>query len=113
MPDPLRGEVWTADLDPTLGHESAGRRPVLVVSADIFNQSPAGLVVVIPITSEEKSVRSHIPVSPTEGGLKTRSFIKCEDIRSVAKERLLKRCGSVSASTLSAVEIRVRTLLSL
>ena len=40
---PVRGEVWLADLNPTRGHEQARRRPVLVVSDDLFNRGPAGL----------------------------------------------------------------------
>ena len=51
MSSPARGEVWLADLNPVRGHEQAGRRPVLVVSEDLFNQGPAGLAVVLPLTS--------------------------------------------------------------
>jgi len=40
--------MWLADLDPTRGHEQAGRRPVLVVSDDIFNRGPADLVIILP-----------------------------------------------------------------
>ncbi len=43
MSAPGRGEVWLADLNPTRGHEQAGRRPVLVVSEDLFNRGPAGV----------------------------------------------------------------------
>src|SRR5438128_11466126 len=51
MVAPIRGEVWLIDLNPVRGHEQAGRRPALVVSDDLFNQGPAGLVIVLPITS--------------------------------------------------------------
>ena len=113
MADPGRGEIWTVDMDPVKGHEQAGRRPSLILSADLFNSGPSGLVVVLPLTSRDKGVPLHVKVEPPEGGLKTRSFIKCEDIRSVAKERLSKRWGHVSASTLAAVEDRLRSLLNL
>jgi len=53
-PQPSRGEVWIVDLDPTKGHEQAGRRPCLVISVDIFNQGPADLVVVLPMTTKRK-----------------------------------------------------------
>src|SRR5690348_656161 len=67
--EPSRGQVWMADLDPTKGHEQAGKRPVLVVSADVMNLGPAGLVVVLPITSKGKGIPTHVPVDPPEGGL--------------------------------------------
>lgn len=50
-PPPARGDIWLADLNPVRGHEQAGRRPVLVVSVDLFNQGRADLVVVLPVTS--------------------------------------------------------------
>lgn len=56
MSQPLRGEVWLATLDPTVGREQAGTRPALIVSDDLFNQSHAELVVVLPITSKSKNV---------------------------------------------------------
>jgi len=110
---PLRGEVWTVDLDPTRGHEQAGKRPALVVSADTFNAGPAGLVIVLPMTSKGRGVRSHVPGEPPEGGLRTRSFVKCEDIRSVAVERLGRRLGRVSPATMEAVALRLRVLMEL
>jgi len=111
--EPSRGEVWMLDLNPTRGREQAGRRPGLIVSVDLFNRGPAGLVVVLPITSKAKGIPFHVEVDPPEGGLKQKSFIKCEDVRSVATERLLQRYGAVSLETLSRVEDRLRILLNL
>ena len=48
MSQPLRGEIWLATLDPTVGREQAGTRPALIISDDLFNQSHAELVVVLP-----------------------------------------------------------------
>ncbi len=101
------------DLNPTRGHEPAGVRPGLVVSVDPFNHGPAGLVVLLPLTSVAKGIPFHVEINPPEGGVKVRSFIKCEDVRSVAKERLSRRWGKVSASTLATVEDRLRILLGL
>jgi len=101
------------ELDPTRGHEQGGTRPALVISVDVFNDGPAGLIMVLPITSKAKGVRSHVEVTPPEAGLTLTSFIKCEDIRSVAKERLIRRLGAASPETLSAVEDRLRILLGL
>ena len=113
MPEPSHGEVWLVDLNPTRGHEPAGVRPGLVVSVDPFNHGLAGLVVLLPLTSVAKGIPFHVEINPPEGGVKVRSFIKCEDVRSVAKERLSRRWGKVSASTLAAVEDRLRILLGL
>ena len=113
MPDPLRGEIWLVDLNPTVGHEQAGRRPCVVVSVDLFNQGPAELTAVLPVTSREKGIPFHVEIRPPEGGLKERSFIKCEDIRSVSKERFSERWGEISSKTLAQVEDRLKILLGL
>jgi mRNA interferase MazF len=113
MAEPGRGEVWWIDLDPTRGHEQAGRRPALVLSVDSFNQSAAGLVVVVPITSKAKGISLHVEITPPEGGIKQASYAKCEDVRSVSKQRLTARLGKVKPQTLAAVEIRIRRLLGL
>jgi mRNA interferase MazF len=110
---PSRGEIWTVDLDPTRGHEQAGRRPALVVSIDPFNHGPAGLAVVLPVTSRAKGIPFHVRVDPPEGGLTLLSFIKCEDVRSVSQERLIARLGVVTPQTLLSVEDRLRILLDL
>jgi len=110
---PSRGEIWLVDLSPLRGHEPAGRRPALVISVDEFNHGPAGLVHVIPLTTREKGIPLHVEVRPPEGGLKHRSFVKCEDLRSVAKERLVEPWGRSSSTTLADVEDRLRILLGL
>ncbi len=113
MAGPLRGDVWLTDLDPTRGHEQAGRRPALVVSADTFNSGPADLVIILPLTTKPKGVRSHVPVNPPEGGVRKVSFIKCEDVRSVARERLSRPLGRVSPVTMQEVAFRLRILMDL
>ena len=113
MAEPLRGEVWLVDLNPTRGHEQAGKRPGLIVSVDLFNQGPAGLVVVLPITTKAKGIPFHVEIDTPEGGVTQRSFIKCEDIRSIAKERLFKKVGCVSDEAIKAIEDRLRILLDL
>jgi mRNA interferase MazF len=110
---PVRGEVWDADLDPTRGHEQAGKRPVLIVSVDQFNQGQSGLVIVVPISSKDKRVRSHVAIEPGESGLKVRSYAKCEAIRSISIDRLSRRRGSVTSDTLDDVADRIRLLLDL
>ncbi|MGM0539820.1 MAG: type II toxin-antitoxin system PemK/MazF family toxin [Thermodesulfobacteriota bacterium] len=52
MLKPLRGDIWSIDLDSTKGYEQSGKRTGLVLSENTFNLGPAGLVVVLPITSK-------------------------------------------------------------
>ena len=109
----LRGEIWLVTLDPTIGREQAGTRPALVISDDLFNQSHAELVVVLPITSKSKGIRSHVPVVPPEGGLNITSYVKCEDVRSISIQRLGRRLGKVTADTMEEVEKRLRFILAI
>jgi len=113
VPEPSRGEIWFVDLNPVRGHEQAGRRPGLILSVDLFNQGPAGLVVLLPLTTRQKGIPFHVEIAPPEGGLAEKSFIKCEDIRSVSKERFSRKLGAVSPQTLTEVEDRLRILLDL
>lgn len=111
---PSRGEIWLANLDPILGHEQAGNRPVLIVSTNLFNQGPAGLVMVLPITRTDRGIPAHVVVNPPEGGLTARSFILCDGIRSITKRRLGPHSwGSVSNQTMAKVEEYLRLLLEL
>ena len=59
MPEPLRGEIWLVDLDPTMGHEQAGTRPALVVSTDYLNSSSADLVILVPLTTVKRGIPLH------------------------------------------------------
>ncbi len=111
--EPDRGDIWSVSLDPTIGHEQAGTRPALVVSLDRLNHGPADLAIVLPVTSHDKGQPIHVQVKPPEGGLSVRSFVKCEDIRSISKDRLKKFYGTVSPQTMDEVERRMRILLKL
>lgn len=111
--EPRRGEIWLAGLDPTVGHEQGGDRPCLVISDDRFNQSRAGLVIVAPITRTDRGIPSHVRIRPPEGGLTAVSFVKCEDIRSISKQRLRSKWGRISNEFVSHVEDTLRLLLRL
>ena len=111
--EPARGEVWNVNLDPTKGREQRGTRPALVVSQNSFNRGAAGLVVVVPLTTTFRGIPLHVRIEPPEGGVKTLSFAKIEDVRSISKERLIKRFGSISAETLAEISDRLRVLLDL
>jgi mRNA interferase MazF len=109
---PRQGEVWLADLSPHRGHEQGGRRPALVVSVDKFNEGPAGLVIVAPITAVDKRQPLHVRIEPPEGGVRRPSFAKSEDVRSISVERLVERWASVRRPTLEAVVRRLHLLTS-
>lgn len=110
----VRGSVWLVDLDPTLGHEQAKRRPCVVVSADTYNQNSMGLVVVMPITSRERNLYWYVSLVPPEGGLDKKSYIMCDQLRNLSIQRFSPTMlGLVSDYTMSQVEERLRVLLYL
>lgn len=113
MAAPSRGEIWVADLDPIRGREQGGRRPVLIVSVDPFNNGRSGLVVVVPLTSHDKAQPLHVPLVPPDGGVVLPSWVKCEDVRSVSVDRLTRCWGRVDPETLQQVDRRLRRLLGL
>lgn len=111
---PSRGEIWFVNLNPTIGHEQAKTRPCLIISDDTFNHGYAHLHIVLPITSKNKNNPLHIPIPPQEGGLEKESFILCDQIRTVSRQRFIGRSfGNVSDETLESVEDRVKILLNL
>jgi mRNA interferase MazF len=87
---------------------------VLIVSADPINQGPAGLVVAVPFTARRWGIPTHVEVRPPHGGLREVSFAMCEQVRSLAAERLGRRpFGSVPAAAMRSVEDSLRLLLRL
>jgi mRNA interferase MazF len=87
-----RGEIRWADLAPTRGHEQAGRRPVLVLSQDVFNDR-SGTVIAMALTSQPQ--RAGFPLTHELAGrsLPKRSWVKIGQLRTLASDRLGKRLG--------------------
>ena len=110
---PRRGEVWRVDLDPVQGHEQGRQRPAVIVSADAFNRSAAGMVVVCPMTRTDRRIPFHVRVEPPEGGLRAPSFVLCDQVRTIALERVRSRLGSLATQHLWEIEDRLRILLDL
>jgi mRNA interferase MazF len=110
---PSRGEIWRADLEPVQGHEQGRVRPALVVSNDVLNRSASDMVTIVPITTKARPVRTFLRVNPQEGGLTQVSFIICDQIRTISRNRLSKRLGMVSPEVMAEVEERLRFLLDL
>ena len=117
MIDPLRGEIWLADLSTGRGHEQAGQRPVLIVSDNALNNGLSGLVIVLPLTSKtnkSRNIPAHLPITPPEGGVKAPSMILCDQLRTISRDRLGKNAwGSVAPATMARVEDILRNLLAL
>ncbi len=109
-----RGDVWLADLGPTRGREQTGERPVLIISTNPFNQGRSRLVIAVPFTTRQRGLPIHVEVRPPDGGLRDVSFAMCEQVRSLAVDRLGPHpFGSVSPAVLNSVEDRLRLLLGL
>lgn len=109
-----RSEIWLVNLNPPgRGKEIHGERPALVISVDEINNCLADLVIVLPITTTFRNIPSHIKVMPPEGGLRKTSFIKCDQIRTISKGRLIKKMGIISDCTMFKIEEVLRTILSL
>lgn len=109
-----RGDVWLVDLNPTVGHEQAKCRPYLVVSPEIFNQGPADLIVVVPITSQFRQLSWFVHIEPPEGGLTKHSYVICNQVRTVSKKRFVgSRLGSLQQKTIHQINQRLRILLEL
>ncbi len=90
--------LW-AELDPTQGREQAGRRPVLVISHDIFNER-SGTVIAMAITSQPQKAGFPLTVELMSGSLPKRSWVKVGQIRTLSLERLGKRIGRVTPEEL-------------
>ena len=108
-----RGEVWIVDFGEPVGREQSGRRPALVVSADALNESRAGVVVVVPITTTYRGLPSHVEIDSGASGLDDVSYAKCEDVKSVSEQRLVGRLGTAGEEAMFAVARVLRFLLDL
>jgi len=98
----LRGEIYWADLDPTQGHEQAGRRPVLVLSEDVFN-ARSGTVIAVALTSQEPQASFPLTTEIIGTGLPKRSWAKIHQIRTLSVSRLGTKIGSASAEEIATV----------
>lgn len=111
MSYPRQGEIWEADLNPTVGREQGDTRPVLIISVDQFNRTAAELVIVLPVTSKFKGFSTHVEVEPPEGGLKVKSYVMCEQPRTISQQRLEQSWGKLRFKTMQSVERIVKAIL--
>jgi len=91
----LRGEVRWADLSPGRGHEQTGRRPVLILSHDVFNER-SGTVIAMAITSQPQRAGFPLTLEIQTEGLPKRSWVKISQLRTLAVERIGKRIARLA-----------------
>ena len=109
-----RGEIYYADLSPTVGAGSNKRRPVLLVSNDASNRA-AGTVTVLPITSNVTKVYPfEVFLDPQESGLPKPSKAQAQQIRTIARERLVGAAqGHLGKARMTAIDAVIRLHLAL
>ena len=90
---PRRGDLYMAELNPIVGREQGGYRPVLVASIDQMNQAPAEMAIVIPLSTTPRENLFHVRIEANEGGLGRVSYAMPEMICSVSIQRLKRRTG--------------------
>lgn len=98
----LRGEIRWADLNPAVGNEQAGLRPVLILSHDVFN-SRSGTVIAVALTSQPQRAGFPLTLELTAPRLPKRSWVKISQIRTLSVERIGKRLGRASPEELAQV----------
>jgi mRNA interferase MazF len=98
----LRGEVRWAALNPVRGREQSGRRPVLVLSHDVFNER-SGTVIAVALTSQEPRAGFPLTLESRAAGLTKRSWIKISQIRTLSVDRVGARVARASEEELARV----------
>jgi mRNA interferase MazF len=101
------------DLGQPIGHEPAFARPAVVVASDLIDNGPGETTVVVPITSTDYGLRSHIEITPALSGLDHTSYARCDHIRVVSTQRIGKRLGVVTPAEQHAVDQALRFILDL
>jgi mRNA interferase MazF len=98
----LRGDVVWANLDPTQGSEQSGKRPVLVLSQDIFNER-SGTVIALPLTSQEPRAGFPLTFELSDTQLPKQSWAKISQIRTLSTKRLGAKLGTASDTELEQI----------
>lgn len=89
-------EIWNANLNPIRGSEQAGFRPVVIISGNLLNANTR-IVIACPLTSKLKNYHGNVILKPNvKNGLSKKSEILTFHVRSISKERLVERVGSIS-----------------
>ena len=112
-----RGEIYWADLVPRSGSEQTGRRPVILVSHDGFNETPAWRsIIVVPISASASQGRRGPTIVELPGGaagLPETSFAVCHQVTTLDRAKLTKRVGDLPSDLLREVEAGLKAAMDL
>ena len=114
-PSPRRGEIWDVNWSPGRGAEQQGTRPALIIQNDRGNSSPTyPLTIVASMSRTERELPLHVRIAPTEeNGLTDYTDVKCEQIMTVEKSRLMRRRGSITSEEMARVDTALKLSLNL
>ena len=114
-PSPRRGEIWDVNWSPGRGAEQQGMRPALIIQNDRGNASLSyPLTIVASMSRTERELPLHVRIAPSqENGLSDFTDVKCEQIMTIEKSRLIRRRGSISPEELGRVDVALKLSLSL
>lgn len=99
-----RGDIYYADLSPVIGSEQGGIRPVLIVQNDVGNKySPTVIAAAITSKKFKTQLPTHISVQADECGLAKDSIVLLEQVRTLDKQRLRERMGSLDDIEMSKI----------
>ena len=107
-----RGDIYRASLDPVIGSEQGGVRPVLIVQNDMGNlHSPTVIVAAITTRHKKLQMPTHVPILASECGIRHDSVVLMEQVRTVEKTRLTKYLGTAPPDTMRRVDAALRLSL--
>lgn len=107
-----RGDLYSACLDPVVGSEQGGIRPVLIVQNDVGNRySPTVIVLAITGRLNKSRLPTHVPIDAGDTGLQRDSVVLAEQIRTLDKRRLRERIGSLRPEVMDQVSQAMRISL--
>jgi mRNA interferase MazF len=98
----LRGDILWAELNPAVGHEQAGQRPVIVLSHDVFNDR-SGTIIAVAVSSQEPRAGYPLALEITSAKLPKRSWVKISQVRTLSIERLGRKLGRVAPEELERI----------
>lgn len=100
-----KGDLFFADLSPVVGSEQGGVRPVLVVQNDVGNKySPTIIVAAVTSQTSKAKLPTHVELAATQGGLSKNSVVLLEQLRTIDKQRLKERIGSLEVHQIPSVD---------
>lgn len=99
-----RGDIFYADLNPAIGSEQGGIRPVIVVQNDVGNYYSPTIIVTVLTTKLKKHLPTHIDIRAGDGNIASDSTILLEQLRTIDKNRLKQYIGNVSENIMDKID---------